>query len=105
VTFALTINTYLKAVQSIDAFSEAVNVYAALVRQETMKSYRQALGGFMFQAVTEQKNRQKDDNKDIAAGAAARLVILKKALQTVVDEEKEAEVKKKFTKMMKDNFE
>lgn len=105
VTFALTLNSYLKTVQSVDAFSEAVNLYAALVRQETMKSYRQALGGFMFQAVTEQKNRQKDDNKDIAACATARLVILKKALQTVVDEEKEAEVKKKFTKMMKDNFE
>ncbi|MCF8449877.1 MAG: M1 family metallopeptidase [Taibaiella sp.] len=109
--YATKLNTYLKNVVADSSFAVIVDVYADMVIYETMKSYRSAVGIYMFQAVTEQKNKlnaatgDEDINNAGAAKARARLAILKKALERVVAAEQDAALKKKFEKLLKDNFE
>ncbi len=102
--FAGTLNSYLKNVASDEIFRNAVDIYADMVIYETMKSYRSGTCGFMFQAVSEQKGKLKDDNKEAAAKATVRIKILKAALQKVIAAEQESDLKKKFEKMMADHF-
>jgi aminopeptidase N len=109
--YATKLNTYMKNVVGDSSFATIADVYAAMVIYETMKSYRSAVGGYMFQAVTEQNkilnaaSGAEDINKAGAAKAKVRLAILKKALERVVAAEQDAALKKKFEKLMQDNFE
>jgi aminopeptidase N len=103
--FALKLNIYLKNTSSEETVKSVVHIYADMVRFETMKSYRQALGGFLFQAISEQKGKLKDKDETIANKATLRMETLKTAAQKIVDAEQDSEVKEKFEKMIKDNFE
>ena len=104
-SFAFSLNSYLKNVKSENSFKRAVDVYATMILTENMKQFRSALGGFLFQVASEQKDKAKGDNKDDAAAAQRKLAIVKTALQKVVDDEKDPETLKDYKKMMKDNFE
>jgi len=103
-TFAFSLNSYLKNVKSDASFNRAVDVYATMIATESMK-YKTTLAGFLFQAAGEQKEKAKSDNKVDAAIAQKKVDILKVTLQKIVDEEKDAESKKDYKKMMKDTFE
>lgn len=102
--FATPLNIWLREVKSDEAFTKGANLYADLVIYETVSSTRATIGGLMFQAVSAQKTRAKDEDKAIATSAKARLEMLKKATDRIVAEEQDAETKKKFEKMVKDNF-
>lgn len=109
--YATKLNTYLKNVVADSSYAVIVDVCADMVIYETLKSNRSAVGGCMFQAVTEQNkilnaaSGAEDINKAGAAKARVRLGILKTALERVVAAEQDAALKKKFEKLMKDNFE
>jgi len=102
--FATPLNIWLREVKNDEAFAEAANLYADLVIYETMNSTRATIGGLMFQAVSAQKTRAKDEDKAVAESAKKRLEILRKAADRIVAEEQDAETKKKFEKLVKDNF-
>lgn len=103
--FATPLNMWLREVKSDEAYSKGADLYADLVIYETMNSTRAGIGGLMFQAVSSQKTRLKDEDKAVAASAKARLEMLRKAADRIVAEEQDAETKKKFEKLVKDNFE
>lgn len=104
-SFSFSMNNYLKNVKDETSFKKAVDIYTTMVINENMKQMRTGLGGALFQAAGEQKEKTKSDNKEEAAIAQKKLDIIKAALQKVVAEEKDAEALKDYKKMMKDSFE
>lgn len=102
--FAGPLNMWLREVKSNEAFAKGADLYADLIIYETMSSTRASIGGLMFQAITSQKTRMKDDDKTVAEAAKERFEILRKAANRIVAEEQDAETKKKFEKLVKDNF-
>ncbi|MBX2907916.1 MAG: M1 family peptidase [Taibaiella sp.] len=102
--FATPLNMWLREVKSDEAFGKGADLYADLIIYETMSSTRATIGGLFFQAVSSQKTRAKDEDKAIATTAKTRLVMLKKAADRIDSEEQDPETKKKFEKLVKDNF-
>jgi aminopeptidase N len=105
VQLSLMLNNYLKNTKDDNSFETAVAAYVHLIVYETSTSSRSTCCSFFFQAVTEQKNKLKDDNKETVATATTRLAILKQAADKILSEEQEEELKTKFEKLMKENFE
>lgn len=105
VQLSLMLNNYLKSTTDDKAFETAVAAYVHLIVYETSTSSRSTCCSFFFQAVTEQKNKLKDDNKDTMVTATLRLEMLKQAANKILSEEQEVELKTKFEKLVKDNFE
>ncbi len=105
VQLSLMLNNYLKNTTDDTAFATAVDAYVHLIIYETSTSSRSTCCSFFFQAVTEQKNKLKDDNKETAAKASARLAVLKLAAKKILGEEQAKELETKFEKLIKDNFE
>ncbi len=104
-SFALSMSNYLKYVKSDASFKRGLDIFATMVMNENMKQYKTALAGFLFQVGSEQKGNIKSDNKDAAASAQKRTDMVKDTLQKVVAAEKDKEILKDYTKMMKDTFE
>jgi hypothetical protein len=104
VQLSLMLNNYLKNTKDDNSFETAVAAYVHLIVYETSTSSRSTCCSFFFQAVTEQKNKLKDDNKETVATATTRLAILKQAADKILSEEQEEELKTKFEKLMKENF-
>jgi aminopeptidase N len=102
--FAFSLNNYLKNVKSIVSFQRGIDIYVTLITTESMKAYRTSMGGFLFQAASEQQTRAKSENKDDAALGQQKLGIVKVALQKVLAAEKDEETLKEFNKMMKNTF-
>lgn len=101
-SFGLAVSSYLKNVSDNDAFLKAANIYADLTIYETMKSYRAMIGGFFFQSYNDQKELLKDEDKEIASRAEARMPGLNAIVERVISEERDDELKEKFKTMMKD---
>lgn len=106
---AAILNNYLKNVVADASFQKVAAMYADRVILETMRSYRSAAGGYMFQNVAVQNSslkqaKQTADTTAIAK-ANARLAILKTELQRVIANEQDEELKGKFAKMLKEKFE
>ncbi len=104
-SFALSLTTYLKNVKSDEAYRRGVMVYSMLVKNESMKSYRSALAGFMIQVAVDAKDDSKSDVKEQAASGKSRLVIIKPVLQDVVAAETDPESLKDEQKKVKEIFE
>lgn len=105
IQIALVLNNYLKNTTDNKAFETAANAYAHLVVYETSNSYRSTACSFFFQAVTEQKRKSTDTNSEVAALATARYAMLKQVANRILTEEQEPDLKTKFEKLIKDNFE
>ena len=103
-SFAITLTSYLKNVKSDDAYSRGVAVYAMLVKNESMKAYRNALAGFMIQVAAEAKDNSKSDVTEEASAGKRRLEIIKPVLQKLVADETDPESQKDEQKKMKDIF-
>ncbi len=104
-SLAASFGNYLKRVNSDVSFVKVADAYTTLITLESMKAYRGALGGFLFQAAGEQKENAKSDNKQEAAIAQRRLAILKADIQKVIDAETDSAQIDEYKKMMKDTFE
>ena len=104
-TFATSLGNYLKNVKSDESFKRGVDIYAALVTTESMKTFRSQLFGMLAEAGAVQKENTTSDKKEEAETAKNRLGIVKNAARKIADEETAPETKKELEKMMKDSFE
>lgn len=100
-SFATAMNNYLKNVKSDVSFKRCVDIYTTMIITNNLKNYRSALGGFLFQVATEEKDNIKSDKKSEAAAAKNRLEIVKSALQLVIAAEDDAENLKDYKSKMK----
>ena len=100
--FAASMNKYLKHVKSDASFNKLVGIYGNMIVTENMKSYRTGMGGFLFQVAGDLKTAVKSDNKEEAAAAEKRLVVVKAELVRVIAAETDAEELKDYNKMMKE---
>ena len=104
IPFALSLDHYLKNVKSNASFSRCAQVYATLIVNDEMQSYRQMLTGFFFQVASDLQDDAKSDDKEKAASAQKRLDLLKPALQRITAAESDPELLKSDKKKMKDIF-
>jgi aminopeptidase N len=105
ITFAFSLGNYLKKVKSDASFTRGVATFKAIVLRESMKSYRTAIGGALFQVAGDLKDKLTSGKKEEVDNARMRIQIVKAACEEVVAAEQDDEVKKDFMKMMKDDFE
>ena len=104
-SFSNSLSSYLKNVKSDDSYRRGVAIYAMLVNNENMKTFKSYIAGNLFQVATDEKENLKSENKDDAARAQMRLNVLKVNLQKIVAAEKDADALKTYQKKMKDIFE
>jgi aminopeptidase N len=104
-TFALSLNSYLKNVQSDESFNRGIKLYEELIENESMKAYRSALGWYLFQLVDEEKEHLKSGKKEEQEAAKNRLGILKAMVTKMAAGEKDPEILKEYIAKMKSAFE
>ncbi len=104
-TLSSSLSAYLKNVKSEESYKKGVEIFAAMVSTEGMKTFRPMLGGYLFQLANNEKDNLKSDNNDEVELAKKRLQILKPALQKVADAETDEETITDYKKKMKDIFE
>ncbi|MCW3122364.1 MAG: peptidase [Flavipsychrobacter sp.] len=100
--FATSMSSYLKNVKSDESFRRCVAIYTGFITSDNLKGYRAALGSYLFQVASEQKDNAKSDKKEEAAVAKRRLAIVKSALEKVVAAETDTETLKDYKSKMKD---
>jgi len=103
-TIAMSLESYLKHVESDESFDRGLGVYVTMIRNESAKSLKPALAGFLFQLAKEEKSNTTDDDKSKAAKAEKRLGAMKLALQKMTDDEQDVTIKDDLKKMMKNTF-
>jgi len=100
-SLATAMNNYLKNVKSDASFKRCIDIYTTMIITNNLKNYRSALGGFLFQVATEEKDNIKSDKKSETAAAKNRLEIVKAGLQQVMAAENDAENLKDYKSKMK----
>ncbi len=99
-TYSGCMTNYLKNVKSDSSFKRCVDVFAAMVINESMKIHRAPLASSLFNAASFQQDHAKSENKEEAETGKARLAILKTALERIIAAEKDPETLKQDNKKM-----
>ena len=104
VTFSYVLNNYLKKVKDDAVFGLVAEEYGNMIIREQMNMYRSSAASTFYQAVTEQKEQQKNTDTQIAEKASKRIAVLKTISEKIIQMETDNELKEKFKKYAGTSF-
>lgn len=98
ISFANALSMYIDRVRNDDAFERGIALFTVVVKDEAIKSYRQAEGLYLIAVASAYKQQIKDNTTNTIDRdrANVRLVRLKKAIELMEKEENDEEIRKVY---------